>query len=63
VEVDVARLRPGSPQSFERFQNIYLFPNPSESLLEWAGEQTAFELKESRFGPKRDHKLVWLRRR
>jgi len=63
VTVDVARLRPDSRETFERFQSIYLFPNPSESLLQWAGEQTAFELKETRFGPKRDHKLVWLRRR
>jgi len=40
-----------------------LFPNPSESLTEWAGEQTAFELKETRLGPKGDYKLVWLKRR
>lgn len=62
-EVDTTNLQPDSSESFDQFQTIFLFPHPSETMLEWARRQTEFEMKEIQLIPSREDKLIRLERR
>jgi len=62
-KVDTTNFQPDSNQSLNQFQTIFLFPNPSDVLLEWAKRQPAFEVKETQLIPNREYKLISLEHR
>lgn len=38
---------PAAHQKLDQYQHIFLYPHPSETLLTWAKQQTAFQLNET----------------
>jgi uncharacterized membrane protein len=62
LAVEAQGFVPDRRQNLDNYQHIFLFPHPSESLLSWAKQQSAFRLSETPL-PNSARTLVRLDRR
>ena len=62
LDVNTTGFIPAPQQKLDQYQHIFLFPNPSEALLVWAKQQTAFQLHETPLLPNKTGKLISLDR-
>lgn len=60
--VFVPALNQNLDQNLDQYPRIFLYPNPSETLLAWAKQQTAFQLNETPLLPNQTDKLISLDR-
>ncbi|MBW4518004.1 MAG: glycosyltransferase family 39 protein [Timaviella obliquedivisa GSE-PSE-MK23-08B] len=62
LDINPTAFVPAPTQTLDQYPNIFLYPNPSEAVLDWAKQQTAFQLKETLLLPNQATKLISLDR-
>ena len=62
VETSTTDFVPAPNQKLDQYKHIFLYPPPSEALLAWAKQQTAFQLHETPLLPNQTQKLISLDR-